>query len=79
MVGGLLCSQVLEFLSDYTDGELPADTRAKVEEHLRGCDACTRFGGEFIATIALLREQLLAGANDPQRLRSRLRATLREG
>lgn len=63
-VAGLACSQVLERLSDYVDGELAADARAQVEAHLHGCDACTRFGGEFGALVKALRSRLGAAADE---------------
>ncbi|MFZ5438660.1 MAG: zf-HC2 domain-containing protein [Myxococcota bacterium] len=58
LVGGLECFDVLAVLSDYLDGELDAGTRAKVEAHLAGCDACTTFGGEFGAVVKALREKM---------------------
>lgn len=76
VVGGLSCGQVLERLSDYLDGDLGAERRAAVEEHLRGCDGCARFGGEFRATVSALRDHLLASPAPPSRLRERLAAAL---
>ncbi|MFL5264469.1 MAG: anti-sigma factor family protein [Anaeromyxobacteraceae bacterium] len=76
VVGGLSCSEVLERLSDYLDGDLPAAERGKVEEHLRGCEGCTRFGGEFRATVTALRARLVGVAAPPQ-VRERLREALR--
>jgi anti-sigma factor RsiW len=49
------CAGVLERLSDYVDGELPVDERNAVQEHLRGCENCDRFGGAFGAAVAALR------------------------
>lgn len=77
LVGGLRCSEVLARLSDYVDGELPAAERAAVEAHLRGCDACTRFGGDFGATLEALRRHVLRSASaPPSTLRQRLRAAI---
>lgn len=59
-VGGLFCFEVLARLSDYVDGELAAADKAKVDVHLAGCDACTKFGGEFGAVVKALRERLPA-------------------
>lgn len=57
-IGGIRCFEVLERLSAYLDGELPPEEVARVEGHLAGCDACTRFGGEFGAVVKALRERL---------------------
>lgn len=53
-VGGLRCSQVLEGLSAYVDGELAPEMVAKVEAHLEGCENCARFGAEFTAALGRL-------------------------
>jgi len=58
LVGGLYCFDVLDRLSDYLDGELGVTDRRSIEEHLAGCDECTRFGGEFGAVITALRDRL---------------------
>lgn len=76
VVGGLSCGQVLERLSDYLDGELAGDDRAAVEAHLRGCDGCARFDGEFRATVVALRRHLLASPPAPPSVRARLAAAL---
>ncbi len=77
VVGGLSCGQVLERLSDYLDAELAPADRAAVEAHLRGCDTCARFGGEFRSTVEALRRHLLATpAPPPAHLRARLSAAL---
>jgi anti-sigma factor RsiW len=55
-VGGLCCSEVLENLSEYVDANLDAATRAKVEEHLKACPECERFGAGFGAMVMTLRE-----------------------
>ena len=49
----LVCRQVVELISDYLDGGLPADVRAAVEAHLAGCDGCTMVLEEFRRTIAM--------------------------
>lgn len=77
VVGGLSCGQVLAWLSDYLDDDLEAGARAQVEAHLRGCDGCARFGGEFSATIRALREQLTTSAAGlPASVRARLHAAM---
>lgn len=54
-IGGLTCSEVLVRLSDYLDGALPDEERAKVEAHVARCDACERFGGAFATAVKALR------------------------
>lgn len=77
LVGGVRCGEVLADLSDYLDGTLSAARRGELESHLRGCDVCERFGGEFGADIAALRARL--GAPEPldAHLKARLRDRLR--
>jgi anti-sigma factor RsiW len=75
-VAGLRCMQVLDVLPEVIDGTLPADARRRVEDHLRGCDWCERFGGEYGAAIASLRRELGAPSM-PEPVRSRLRERLR--
>jgi len=76
IVGGLSCGEVLDRLSDYLDGDLAADVRGALEEHLRGCDGCARFGGEFRTTVQAVRAHLLASPAPPSRLRDRLAEAL---
>lgn len=76
-VGGLRCSQVLERLSEYLDGELPADAVAKVVAHVSACHVCEQFGGMFAGVVAALREvagnaESLTGA-ERHRLAARLK------
>jgi len=76
VVAGLSCSSVLAVLSDYLDGDLAPGERLQVEEHLRGCDGCARFGGEFKTVVHALRADLLHPGGLPASLRDRLRAAL---
>jgi len=39
----MTCRQVVQLLTDYLEGALSTADRAKVEEHLAGCDGCTAF------------------------------------
>ena len=39
----MTCRQVVKLLTDYLEGALSATDRARVEEHLAGCDGCTAF------------------------------------
>ena len=76
VVAGMSCGEVLDVLSDYLDGDLPADGRRRLEEHLRGCEGCARFGGEFRATVRSLRAHLSGGPGIPEGWRGRLRSAL---
>jgi anti-sigma factor RsiW len=73
-VAGLRCSQVLESLSAYLDGELAPEAAARVRAHVAGCDACARFGAGVRAVVAALRET--PGDELPRGVVGRLRAFL---
>jgi anti-sigma factor RsiW len=52
----MTCRQVVQVLTEYLDGSLPAAEQARVEEHLAGCDACTAFLAQLRTT-----ERVVAG------------------
>lgn len=58
MVAGLRCTEVLAKLSSYLDGDLNAGERTAIEEHVRGCDWCTKFGEEFVSVVEGLKKSL---------------------
>ena len=37
------CREVLDFLADYLDGELPDATRSEFERHLAKCPECVEY------------------------------------
>jgi anti-sigma factor (TIGR02949 family) len=76
VVAGLSCGDVLDHLSDYLDDELAAQERTQVEEHLRGCEGCARFGGELRATVRALKEHLTRAGGLPRGFKERLRKAL---
>ena len=53
------CRETQTLLTAFHDGELPADRRARVEEHLRGCPECAA----LLADLA--RVDRAAGVPDP--------------
>lgn len=71
-VAGIRCSAVLHDLSDYFDGELPPERVERIEAHLRGCNWCERFGGDFTRAITALRQQLADPASSPAEVHDRL-------
>ncbi|MBW2457952.1 MAG: zf-HC2 domain-containing protein [Deltaproteobacteria bacterium] len=62
-VGGIRCLHVLAHLAAYVDGEVDDGLRRKIDDHLRGCDWCERFGGAYAATVGEARR--LLGAPPP--------------
>jgi anti-sigma factor RsiW len=49
----LTCHEVVELITDYLEDALPAAERARVEEHLSGCDGCTAYLAQMRETIRL--------------------------
>ncbi len=75
-VAGIRCTAVMAELSDYLDRELSGARRAQIEAHVRGCDWCERFGGEFAAVVGALRRQLGVADEPETGVRRRLRERL---
>ncbi|HSS50282.1 MAG TPA: sigma-70 family RNA polymerase sigma factor [Thermoanaerobaculia bacterium] len=77
IVAGLHCGEVLAELTAFLDGGLPADRAHRIQEHVKDCEDCERFGSEFSAAVFALREILREPERDEAvetRLLSRLRA-----
>jgi len=68
----ITCREMVELVTDYLEGTMTPDRRARFEDHLSRCDGCTRFVDQMRETIRLAgllpeeripaegREQLLA-------------------
>jgi anti-sigma factor RsiW len=41
--GGISCREVVEIVTDYLDGALSAEDRARMEEHLTACPPCATY------------------------------------
>lgn len=78
IVAGLRCREVLADLSDFLDEELPVGRTEQIRAHLRGCDWCERFGGEYAGAVEALRRTLAEAPPVPDELRRRLRERLAE-
>jgi anti-sigma factor RsiW len=51
---GLTCIELVELVTDYLEGNLDEEDRARVERHLAGCDACTAYIDQMRVTIAVV-------------------------
>ena len=79
MIAGLHCGEVLAELTAFLDGGLPFDRARRIQEHVKECEDCERFGSEFSAAVFALREILSDPARDAEvedRLLERLRAEM---
>ena len=75
-VAGLKCSEVMEQLSAYLEGDLPPGRVAQIESHVAGCQACAAFGDGFARLIDGVRARLGTPEPLPVDVEARLRATL---
>lgn len=50
----MTCREVVELMTDYLDGALPAAERARFEEHLSGCDGCRAYLAQLRTTRTLI-------------------------
>jgi anti-sigma factor RsiW len=49
----LICQQVVELITDYLEGALPAPDSKRLEKHLAGCPHCTEYLAQIRETIKL--------------------------
>jgi len=47
------CIELVELVTDYLEGSMPADQRARFDEHVAGCEGCTTYLEQFRITIRL--------------------------
>ena len=47
------CIHLVELVTDYLEGSMPAEQRARFDEHIAGCDGCTTYLEQFRITIRL--------------------------
>lgn len=79
IIAGLHCGEVLAELTAFLDGGLPPDRAHRIQEHVKECEDCERFGSEFSAAVFALREILSEPARDAEveaRLLERLRTEI---
>ena len=51
---GLSCRELVELVSDYLEGALPARDHARFEAHVAGCVNCAAYLRQMRETVALL-------------------------
>jgi anti-sigma factor RsiW len=66
----LPCQQVVEMVTDYLEGMMPAAARRRLEHHLSGCPHCTEYLAQIRETIRL------AGRVTPEDLTPEMRTDL---
>jgi predicted anti-sigma-YlaC factor YlaD len=49
----LTCAELVELVSDYIEGALTSEERARIEEHLIVCEGCVNYLDQMQKTIAL--------------------------
>lgn len=50
----LSCQELVELVTDYLEGALDEQTRARFEAHLEGCDGCSAYLDQMRETIRLV-------------------------
>lgn len=61
------CSQFVEIVTDYLEGQLEEARRLWTEEHLAECDACRTYLDQMRQTILALRDLANEGLDPAQR------------
>jgi anti-sigma factor RsiW len=74
----LRCINFVRVMTDYIDGEVDDAQRARIEEHLEGCEGCKAAVDQFQTVIRVAGKLSIADVAglDPL-IRDRLMATLR--
>jgi anti-sigma factor RsiW len=49
----LTCKELVEVVTDYLEGSMPAERRLLFEEHLASCDWCQTYLEQMLETIRL--------------------------
>ena len=64
----LTCQEVIDFLTDYLDGQLPLNQRLAFELHLSLCRDCRSYLHNFKTTIAAAKQTRDDAASMPEEL-----------
>jgi anti-sigma factor RsiW len=49
----MACAELVEVITDYLEGTLPARDRRRLEQHLTACDGCDAYLEQMRTTISL--------------------------
>lgn len=64
----MTCVELVELVTEYLEGSMPADQRTRFDTHVSGCEGCTTYLEQFRITIRLTgmltEEQLTPDARD---------------
>lgn len=52
----MTCKELVELVTDYLEGTLPEEIRARMETHLAGCSGCSNYLEQMRQTIRLTGE-----------------------
>jgi anti-sigma factor RsiW len=72
----MACVEVVEAVTDYLEGTMPARKRRLLEQHLTGCDGCTAYLEQMRETISVTGR--LTPEDVPRELEERLLIAFRE-
>ena len=72
----LACIELVEVITDYLEGTMPARDRRRLERHLTACDGCTAYLEQMQETISLTGR--LEPEDVPPELEERLLAAFQE-
>jgi hypothetical protein len=65
----LACRELVDLVTDYLDGVLPANWRAGFDGHLAGCPGCSEYVQQIRFTVQALKE--LNATDSPQQVTPR--------
>ncbi len=65
------CKDSIDRLLEYLDGELPAEVKQHLDQHLQGCTPCEEFLKQYRQTVPMCRKALLR-AKMPNEVAERL-------
>ena len=65
----LTCQELVELVTDYLEGDLGSQERARFEAHLEECDGCRAYVDQMRATVDLTRAAGAAPASPPEMAR----------